>query len=249
MPISIQIGNLREFDKAIADYAKVTKRSLDYSALRAARNWVIQASRRFRKFGRDAKPVDLTDGSYKSSMIVSYRLRLRSQKGLIPQVTAQDGSRTIQYVKGKKRRTSTLSRGAKYFTADYAREYARRASRYPYSRRGFVRVLPWRITTALDTELAKRGEVRTGGRKAQPPPARKRHAGEFRLAYSPGSKRLTLQVAAVYDYKSGYTLAMQPQDDGARKMNRDMQSCMMQVLPAVIRDMQAYIAKKMRETK
>lgn len=245
MPISIQIGNLREFDKAIADYARVTKRSLDYSALRAARNWVIQASRLFRKFGKDAKPINLMDGSHEASRIVAHRLRLRSEKGLLP-VDAK--TRSVSYVKGKKTRTSRLSRGARYYSMDYAREYARKATRYPYSRRGFVRVLPWKISTQLDKELAKRGEVRQG-RKAQPPPARKRHAGEFRLAYSPGSKRLTLQVAAVYDYKSGYTLAMEPTAPGVRKMNADMQACMMQVLPAVIRDMQGYIAKKMRETK
>lgn len=245
MPISIQIGNLREFDKAIADYARVTKRSLDYSALRAARNWVIQASRLFRKFGKDAKPINLMDGSHEASRIVAHRLRLRSEKGLLP-VDAK--TRSVSYVKGKKTRTSRLSRGARYYSMDYAREYARKATRYPYSRRGFVRVLPWKISTQLDKELAKRGEVRQG-RKAQPPPARKRHAGEFRLAYSPGSKRLTLQVAAVYDYKSGYTLAMEPTAPGVRKMNADMQACMMTVLPAVIRDMQGYIAKKMRETK
>lgn len=245
MPIDIQIGNLREFDKAIADYARVTKRSLDYSALRAARNWVIQASRLFRKFGKDAKPINLTDGSHEASRIVAHRLRLRSEKGLLP-VDAK--TRSVSYVKGKKTRTSRLSRGARYYSMDYAREYARKASRYPYSRRGFVRVLPWKISTQLDKELAKRGEVRQG-RKAQPPPARKRHAGEFRLAYSPGSKRLTLQVAAVYDYKSGYTLAMEPTAPGVRKMNADMQVCMMQVLPAVIRDIQGYVAKKMREAK
>lgn len=243
MPIDIQIGNLREFDKAIADYARVTKRSLDYSALRAARNWVIQASRLFRKFGKDAKPINLTDGSHEASRIVAHRLRLRSEKGLLP-VDAK--TRSVSYVKGRKTRTSRLSRGARYYSIDYAREYARKATRYPYSRRGFVRVLPWKISTQLDKELAKRGEVRQG-RKAQPPPARKRHAGEFRLVYSPGSKRLTLQVAAVYDYKSGYTLAMEPTAPGVRKMNADMQACMMTVLPAVIRDMQGYIAKKMRE--
>lgn len=246
MPIDIQIGNLREFDKAIADYARVTKRSLDYSALRAARNWVIQASRLFRKFGKDAKPINLMDGSHEASRIVAHRLRLRSEKGLLP-VDAK--TRTVSYVKGKKTRSSRLSRGAKYYSQDYAREYARKATRYPYSRRGFVRVLPWKISTQLDRELAKRGEVRSGGRKAQPPPARKRHAGEFRLAYSPGSKRLTLQVAAVYDYKSGYTLAMEPTAPGVRKMNADMQACMMQVLPAVIRDIQGYVARKMREAK
>lgn len=245
MPIDIQISNLREFDKAIADYAKVTHRSLDYSALRAARNWVIQASRLFRKFGKDAKPVNLMDGSHEASRIVAHRLRLRSEKGLLP-VDAK--TRTVSYVKGKRTRSSQLSRGAKYYTRDYAREYARKATRYPYSRRGFVRVLPWKITSTLDRELAKRGEVKQG-RKAQPPPARKRHAGEFRLAYSPGSKRLTLQVAAVYDYKSGYTLAMEPTAQGVRKMNRDMEVCMMKVLPAVIRDIQGYVARKMREAK
>ena len=246
MPISIQISNLREFDKAIADYAKVTKRSLDYSALRAARNWVIQASRLFRQFGKDAKPINLMDGSHEASRIVAHRLRLRSEKGLLP-VDAK--TRTVSYVRGKKTRTSRLSRGAKYYSIDYAREYARKATRYPYSRRGFVRVLPWKITSQLDRELAKRGEVRSGGRKAQPPPARKRHAGEFRLAYSPGSKRLTLQVAAVYDYKSGYTLAMEPTAPGVRKMNADMLACMMKVLPAVVRDIQGYVSRKMREAK
>lgn len=246
MPIDIQISNLREFDKAIADYARVTKRSLDYSALRAARNWVIQASRLFRKFGKDAKPINLTDGSHEASRIVAHRLRLRSEKGLLP-VDAK--TRTVSYVKGKKTRSSRLSRGAKFYSREYAREYARKATRYPYSRRGFIRVLPWKIASQLDRELAKRGEVRSGGRKAQPPPARKRHAGEIRMAYSPATKRLTLQVAAVYDYKSGYTLAMEPTAPGVRKMNADMQACMMQVLPDVIRDIQGYVARKMREAK
>ena len=246
MPIDIQISNLREFDKAISDYAKATHRSLDYSTLRAARNWVIQASRLFRKFGKDAKPVNLMDSSHEASRIVAHRLRLRAEKGLLP-VDAK--TRTVSYVKGKRTRSSQLSRGAKYYTVDYAREYARKATRYPYSRRGFVRVLPWKITSQLDRELAKRGEVRSGGRKAQPPPARKRHAGEIRMAYSPATKRLTLQIAAVYDYKSGYTLAMEPTAPGVRKMNRDMEVCMMKVLPAVVKDIQAYVARKMREGK
>lgn len=246
MPIDIQISNLREFDKAIADYAKATHRSLDYSALRAARNWVIQASRLFRKFGKDAKPVNLMDGSHEASRIVAHRLRLRSEKGLLP-VDAK--TREVSYVKGKRTRSSQLSRGARYYTVDYAREYARKATRYPYSRRGFVRVLPWRITSQLDAELAKRGEVRSGGRKAQPPPARKRHAGEIRMAYSPVTKRLTLSISAVYDYKSGYTLAMEPTAPGVRKMNADMQVCMMKVLPAVVKDIQAYVARKLREQK
>lgn len=246
MPISFQIDNFKEFEKAISDYAKVTHRSLEYSALRAARNWVIQASRLFRKFGKDAKPINLTDGSHEASRIVAHRLRLRSEKGLLP-VDAK--TRTVSYVKGKRTRSSRLSRGAKYYTVEYAREYARKATRYPYSRRGFIRVLPWRITSQLDRELAKRGEVRAGGRKAQPPPARKRHAGEIRMAYSPGTKRLTLQVASVYDYKSGYTLAMEPNAPGVRKMNADMEACMMKVLPAVVKDIQAYVARKMREGK
>lgn len=246
MPISFEISNLKDFDKAIADYAKATHRSLDYSALRAARNWVIQASRLFRKFGKDAKPVNLMDGSHEASRIVAHRLRLRSEKGLLP-VDAK--TRTVNYVKGKRTRSSQLSRGAKYYTVDYAREYARKATRYPYSRRGFVRVLPWKITSQLDAELAKRGEVRAGGRKAQPPPARKRHAGEIHMAYSPATKRLTLQVSAVYDYKSGYTLAMEPTAPGVRKMNADMQVCMMKVLPAVVKDIQAYVARKLRKGK
>lgn len=246
MPVSFQISNLQAFDKAIADYAKVTKKSLDYSALRAARNWVIQGSRLFRQFGKDAKPIDLMAGDHVASRIVAHRLRLRSEKGLVP-VDAK--TRTVAYVKGRKTRTSRLSRGAKYYSQEYAREYARKATRYPYSRRGFVRVLPWRIASKLDVELAKRGEVRAGGRKAKPPPSRKRHAGEIRMAFNPATKRLTLSIAAVYDYKSGYTLAMEPNAPGVRAMNRDMEVCMMRVLPAVVKDIQGYVARKMQEAK
>ena len=246
MPVSFQISNLRAFDKAIADYARVTKRSLDYSALRAARNWVIQGSRLFRQFGKDAKPINLMDGSHEASRIVAHRLRLRSEKGLLP-VDAK--TRTVSYVKGRKTRSSRLSRGARYYSVDYAREYARKATRYPYSRRGFVRVLPWKITSQLDRELAKRGEVRSGGRKAKAPPMRKRHAGEIAMRFNPATKRLTLQVAAVYDYKSGYTLAMEPTAPGVRKMNRDMEVCMMKVLPAVVKDIQGYVARKMQEAR
>ena len=248
MPVSIDIANLREFQQAIADYAKATGRTLEYSALRAARNWVIQGAKHFRKFGKDARPINLTDGSELACYITAYRLRLRAEKGLIPQVRDQKGARTVSYVKGKRRRVSRLSRGARYYTADYAREYARKATRYPYSRRGFVRVLPWRISTALDEQLTARGETRKG-KRATPPPQRKRTAGTIAMHFNPQTKRLTLGVVAVYDYKSQITLAGQDIAPGVREMNRDMQACMMRALPGVVRDIQAYAARKMAERK
>ncbi len=244
--VSIDVANLRQFQQAIADYASATGKTLEYSALRAARNWVIQGSRKFRKFGKDAKPINLNDGSENACYLTAYRLRKLSEKGLIPVVTDQQGARGVHYVKGKRRRFSAMSRGAKYYTRDYARAYAKKATRYPYSRRGFVRVLPWKITTRLDVELAARGELRAG-RKATPPPARKRHAGVIAMRFDPATKRLTLSVAAIYDYKTGTTLAGKEIGPSVREMNKDMAACMAQALPAVIRDIQTYAARKLRE--
>ena len=248
MPITVDVANLREFDKAIADYAKATGRSLEYSALRAARNWVIQASRKFRKFGQDAKPIDLMAGDGYASSIVSYRLHRLADRGLLPTYVDDAGKAAISYGEGRKTRVERLARRGQIFTRAYARQYARRATRYPYSRRGFIRVLPWRISMALDQKLLALGEAGRA-KYAKAPPARKRHAGEIAMHYDAKAKRLSLSIVAVYDYKTSVTLAGQDIAPGVRKMNSDMETCMTATLPAVIRDMRGYIARKLRERK
>ena len=158
--VSITIANRQEWEKTLADYARACHKTLEYSALRGARNWTIRGARKFRAFQEDSPAIVLSDGSRRSSQIISYRLRKKAEAGRGLDIRREDGRRVIVTTKGRKRVREVryvMPRGA-YFSREYAREYATRQYRAMMGHRGFVRVLPWRVCAALDQRLAALAE-------------------------------------------------------------------------------------------
>lgn len=245
--VSITIANRQKWEKTLADYARACHKTLEYSALRGARNWTIRGARKFRAFQEDSPAIVLSDGSRRSAQIISYRLRKKAEAGRGLDIRREDGRLVIVTTKGRKRVREVryaMPRGA-YFSREYAREYATRQYRAMMGHRGFVRVLPWRVCAALDQRLSALGE--STSRKVRRPPARKVNAGEVHVWYRPGDKVVRLAVVAVYDYATDHTLAQQDNASATARWNREMAYWMAKALPETIRDMQGYIAKKLKE--